>query len=168
MGWVFCNQSSQILRSWHTPYMYMGFILETAWSAFNYIGQTSYLELLPQTVYQIGTLHRVGNLTCPHFCQETSTPDNSETQQEINKCKMLNLHKMKKRCPCRGNTITGNPAVYVVNCGPQNTEGQKQITEINKTVMVKNPHWPEQTSWLFTGMTKELNLGLPRKNLASS
>lgn len=35
VGWVFCNQSSHILRSWHTLYMYMGFILETASSAFN-------------------------------------------------------------------------------------------------------------------------------------
>ena len=30
--------------------------------------------------------------------------------------------------------------------------------------MVKNPNWQEQTSWLFTSVTEELNLALLRNN----
>ena len=58
--------------------------------------ETSYLELLQQTVYQKGILHRVGNLAYSHFCQETSTPDNNnikQSKQSTNGRIPFNLHK---------------------------------------------------------------------------
>ena len=37
----------------------------------------------------------------------------------------------------------------------------KQIIQIEHNI-VKNPNWPEATSWLFTSMTEDFNSGLPR------
>ena len=36
----------------------------------------------------------------------------------------------------------------------------KQIIQIKHNI-VKNPNWPEQTSWLFTSVAKDLNSGVP-------
>ena len=35
----------------------------------------------------------------------------------------------------------------------------KETNIANKHNMLKNPNWQEQTSWLFTSMTEELNWG---------
>ena len=37
----------------------------------------------------------------------------------------------------------------------------------NKHDRIKNPNWQEATSWLFTSVAEDLNLGRPRTNPAS-
>ena len=43
--------------------------------------------------------------------------------------------------------------------GPRNQMKQILQTEHN---VVKNPNWRRQTSWLFTSVAEDFNLGLPR------
>ena len=45
-----------------------------------------------------------------------------------------------------------------------NTSKQKIQIQGNR---IKNPNWLEATSWQFTSMAEDLNLGLPRTNPAS-
>ena len=41
------------------------------------------------------------------------------------------------------------------------SEQVKQIIQIEHNI-VKNPNWPEQTSWLFTSVTEDLNWEVER------
>ena len=64
----------------------------------------------------------------------------------------------EKRWLCRGNTIillvTQQFTLYIVA-----QQIKKQITEINKTVMVKNPHWPEANQLAIYRHVQGVKLG---------